>query len=88
MRRVRSPLALSLLFVACGSSPQSITVVADCSTAVADGVDAATITATRSGADDFVDFTVSTGGQLSATHVKSVSGVATTKVTASTAPSR
>ena len=59
---------------------------ADRSTAVADGTDAVTIvaTATANGSpvQEFVDFTVTAGGQLSAARVKgNAAGVSTTRLT-------
>lgn len=63
---------------------------ADRSTGVADGIDAVTIvaTATANGSpvQEFVDFTVTAGGQLSEARVKgNAAGVSTTKLTANTA---
>jgi hypothetical protein len=72
------------VLIGCGA-PQTVSVVADRATATADGVDAVTITATASPAQ-FVDFTVSAGGQLTETRVKSdASGKAITKLTSSSA---
>ena len=60
-------------------------VTAERAAGTADGVDAVTVTASTS-PELFVDFTVSTGGVLTETHVKSdASGKATTKVSSSTA---
>lgn len=81
----------SLALVACLPAPQTITVVAERSTAVADGSDAVTITATGIAADGSpfqgsVDFTATAGGQLSDAHVTSDRfGVSKTKLTAKVA---
>ena len=89
MRSLASALCVAVL-VGCSGAPQAIVVKADRSSAVANGTDAVTLTATSTAADgtafpDVVEFTVSAGGQLSATSVKSdAAGVATTKLTATT----
>ena len=74
-----------MTLVACSAAPPTVSVTAERASGVADGVDAVTVTATTSPAAS-VDFTVSTGGVLTQTQVKSdASGKATTKVSSSMA---
>lgn len=90
---MRSLLAFSSLLLSCAPAAQTLMVSSDRATANANGTDAVTISATRASADgkpvsDFVDFTVTGGGQLSATHVQAdAMGVAKTTVTSTSAGS-
>ena len=79
---MRSFVFVALVSLSC-TSAQTITVVADRSTAIANGTDQVTITATT-GSPDTVDFTAD-GGVLSAAQVKTTDGgIATTKLSSST----
>lgn len=88
---MRSLALVCLALLGCSPASQNLVVTADRSSATANGTDVVTITATRTTAtgspvQDFVDFTVSAGGQLSAAHVKGdASGAAITTLTATTA---
>lgn len=90
---MRHLLAFTCLMLSCAPAAQSLIVTADRTAANANGSDVVTVSATRTSADgkpvsDFVDFTVSGGGQLSATHVQAdAMGVAKTTLSATTAGS-
>jgi hypothetical protein len=90
---MRSLLAFSWLLLSCAPAAQTLVVTADRTSANASGSDVVTVSATRTSADgkpvsEFVDFTVTGGGQLSATHVQAdAMGVAKTTVTSSSAGS-
>ncbi len=79
---MRSSVFVALVSLSC-TSAQTITVAAGRLTAIANGTDQVTITATT-GSPDTVDFTTN-GGVLSATQTKTADdGVATTKLSATT----
>lgn len=88
MRSLLLTVCISLL--GCGAPGATLVLVVDRTSAAANGTDALLVTATSTGAggvpvQDFVDFTVAAGGQLSEARVKgNGEGVATTKVTATT----
>lgn len=83
---MRSLVLASLFLLGCPSAPQTIALTADRASALANGTDQVTITATT-GSPDTVSFSAD-GGQLSAASVKTDdAGVATTKLSATTAGS-
>jgi hypothetical protein len=88
---VRSLILVAVVvLVGCSAASPTLTLAADRSTGVA-GTDTVSLVATVTGANgspvqDFVDFTVTAGGQLSDARVKgNAAGVSTTKLTASSA---
>ena len=88
---MRSFAILSFVSLACSPAPQSLTAQGDRATAIANGTDSVTISAIRTtpegvGIVGVVDFTVSSGGKISATHVMSdATGTAKTVLTSTAA---